>query len=142
MKKITDERLILQNLKNIRFAYMIQTAGIIGILGFDFITKGLEGMRENPLWLVFMITTVISLYLSMNISVDHEKSNKAPQKGLTISLLVAVMISSFVGFLVTLTDGYTINDGLVVGGILFLCSLVPVFYIYYLRTKKEDDVDE
>ncbi|MFS0880284.1 hypothetical protein [Metabacillus niabensis] len=142
MKKITDERLILQNLKNIRFAYMIQTAGIIGILGFDFITKGLEGMRENPLWLVFMITTVISLYLSMNISVDHEKSNKAPKKGLTISLLVAVMISSVVGFLVTLTDGYTINDGLVAGGILFLCSLVPVFYIYYLRTKQEDDYDE
>lgn len=142
MKKITDERLILQNLKNIRFAYMIQTAGIIGILGFDFITKGLEGMRENPLWLVFMITTVISLYLSMNISVDHEKSNKAPKKGLTISLLVAVMISSVVGFLVTLTDGYTINDGFVAGGILFLCSLVPVFYIYYLRTKQEDDYDE
>ena len=79
MKKIKDERLILKNLKNIRIAYIIQTVGILGILGYDLVTKGLDGMRENPLWLVFMITTVISAYLSMSISADHE-SNENPRK--------------------------------------------------------------
>lgn len=76
MKKIKDERLIMKNLQNIKVAYIIQTLGIIGILGYDLITKGLAGMRDNPLWYVFIITSIISAYLSMNISVDHENSKK------------------------------------------------------------------
>jgi hypothetical protein len=35
-------------------------------------------MQENPLWLLFMITTVISVYLSMSISADHESNEKSP----------------------------------------------------------------
>ena len=45
MKKITDERLILLNLKNIRIAFIIQTLGVLGILGYDAVKKGLE--RNN-----------------------------------------------------------------------------------------------
>lgn len=41
MNKLRDERLILQNLKNTRIAYIIQTLGILGILGYDAITTGL-----------------------------------------------------------------------------------------------------
>ena len=142
MKKITDERLILQNLKNIRIAYIIQTVGILGILGYDLVTKGLDGMRENPLWLVFMITTVISAYLSMSISADHESNKINPQKSLSISLVMFVLISAVVGFFVSFTDGFTIIDGVIMGGILFICGLIPIVYIYYLRTKRQDENSE
>ena len=37
-------------------------------------------MRKNPLWLVFMITTVISAYLSMSISADHESDTMSTRK--------------------------------------------------------------
>ncbi|KAB7672153.1 hypothetical protein [Bacillus sp. B1-b2] len=139
MKKITDERLVLQNLKNIRIAYIVQTVGILGILGYDLVTKGLDGMRENPLWLVFIITTVISAYLSMSISADHENNKVNPQKSLSISLVVLVLISTVVGFFVSLTDGFTITNGVIVGGILFICGLIPIVYIYNLRKKRQDD---
>ncbi|WML44579.1 hypothetical protein [Neobacillus sp. PS3-40] len=139
MKKIKDERLILKNLKNIRIAYIIQTVGILGILGYDLVTKGLDGMRENTLWLVFMITTVISSYLSMSISADHESNAKSPRKSLSISLFVLVIISAVVGLFVAFTDGFTLIDGVIMGGILFICGLVPVIYIYYLRTKRQDE---
>ena len=139
MKKITDERLVLQNLKNIRIAFIIQTIGILGILGYDVITKGLEGMRENPLWLVFIITSIISAYLSMSISSDHENSKINPQKRFSISLVVLILISTIVGYFVTLTDGFNIIDGVMIGGILFVCGLIPSVYIYYLRTKRQDD---
>jgi hypothetical protein len=143
MKKITDERLVLQNLKNIRIAYIIQTVGILGILGYDLVTKGLDGMRENPLWLVFMITTIISAYLSMCISADQESNKINPQKSLRISLVVLVSISTVVGFLVSFTDGYTAIDGGIMGGILFICGIVPIIYIYNLRTKQQDEnIDE
>ncbi|MFD1452764.1 hypothetical protein [Oceanobacillus sojae] len=73
MKKIKDERLKLKNLKDIRVLFLIQTIGIVvGILGYDFGTKGIDGMTDNPLWYVFMITAIVSAYLSIGISVDHE----------------------------------------------------------------------
>lgn len=139
MKKIRDERLILKNLQNIRIAYIIQTVGILGILGYDLVTKGLDGMRENPLWLVFIITTVISTYFSMSISADHEDNKKSPKKSLNISMIVLVVISTIVGFFVSITKGFTIIDGIIMGGILFICGLVPVIYMYYLRTKRQDE---
>ena len=80
MQKITDERLKLKNLKNIRVLFLVQTIGIIGILGYDLVTKGMNGMTANPLWYVLVLTGVVSAYLSMGISVDHESSNKSPEK--------------------------------------------------------------
>ncbi|TXC92753.1 hypothetical protein FS935_00670 [Metabacillus litoralis] len=142
MKKITDERLVLQNLNNIRIAYFIQTIGILGILGYDLATKGLDGMRENPLWFVFMITTVISVYLSMSITADHENNKNKPQRSLNISLIVLFLISTVIGFFVTRTDGFKIIDGVIMGGILFICGLIPIIYIYYLRKKRLDENNE
>ncbi|RKQ30008.1 hypothetical protein [Oceanobacillus halophilus] len=139
MKKIKDERLILINLKNIRFAYIIQTLGIIGILGYDLVTKGLNGMRENPLWIVFMVSIVVSAYLSMNVSVDHENNEKSSKKGLFISLVIVSLISVMIGILTSLSEGFTIINGIIIGGILFVCGLVPVLYIYYLRKKRQED---
>lgn len=142
MRKIQDERLILKNLKNIRIAYIIQTTGILAILGYDLMTKGLDGMTENPLWLVFMITTVISAFLSISISVDHEGIEKSSKKGLRISLLVLIAISTVVGFFTSITEGFSIIDGVIIGGILFICGLIPVIYVYYLRTKRQDNNSE
>lgn len=139
MQKIKDERLILQNLKNIRIAYIIQTVGILGILGYDLVTKGLDGMTDNPLWLVFMITTVISSYLSMSISADYENNEKSPKKSLIASLLILIMISTIIAVLVSISDGFVIMDGVLIGGILFVCGLAPVIYMYYLRKKRQDE---
>lgn len=139
MKKITDERLVLQNLKNTRFVFIIQTIGILGILGYDAATKGLDGMRENPLWLVFMITAIISAYLSMSISADHEINEVSPQKRFSTSLIVLILISTVGGFLVSLTDGFSIINGVTIGGILFICGLIPAGYIYHLRKKRQNE---
>lgn len=139
MKKIKDERLVQQNLNNIRVAYIIQTIGILGILGYDLVTKGFDGMRENPIWLVFMITTVISAYLSMNISVDHETKKGNPQKSMGISFVVLALISIVIGFLVSTSEGFAVINGIIIGGIIFICGLVPIIYIYRLRVKRQDD---
>lgn len=139
MQKITDERLKIQNLKNIRIAYIIQTTGILVILGYDLVTKGFDGMRENPLWLVFMITTVISAYLSMSISADHEKESINPQKSLTIGFIVLFFISIIVGLLVSITEGYNLFDGVIFGGIIMICGIIPIVYIYHLRKKRQDE---
>lgn len=117
---------------------IIQTIGIIGILGYDSVTKGLDGMRENPLWLVFMITAIVTAYLSMSISADHENNKVNPQKKFSVSLIVLILISTIIGSLVSLT-GFTIINGVIMGGILFICGLIPIVYIYNLRIKRQDE---
>ncbi|MCM2980891.1 hypothetical protein CHH62_15720 [Niallia circulans] len=142
MKKIKDERLIMKNLQNIKVAYIIQTLGIIGILGYDLITKGLVGMRDNPLWYVFIITSIISAYLSMNISVDHENSKKDSKKGLSLSITIVTLLSVLIGILIILSDRERILNGVLIGGVVFICGIIPVLYTYYLRNKKGRDLDD
>lgn len=40
----------------------------------------LDGMYENSLWMVFILTSVVSAYLSMSVNVEHEKDIKSPKK--------------------------------------------------------------
>jgi len=143
IKKIKDERLLLKNLKNIRIAYGVQTLGILGVLGYDLITKGIDGMTDNPVWYVFMITVIVSLYLSMSISVENHRTKTSPKIGLIISLSVLIAICLVVGVFVTLTDGFGVLNGVLIGGIFFICGLVPIIYIYHLRKKaSNEDTDE
>lgn len=139
MQKIKDERLQLKNLKNIRVVFIVQTLGILALLGYDLFTKGLDGMTDNPLWFVFMISVIVNAYLSMSISVDHEKTPKSPLKSLYVSLSIVGVLSVIVGMLVSFSEGQTIWNGLLIGGIIFISFLVPVLYIYKLRKDSWDE---
>ncbi|UXH46290.1 hypothetical protein N5C46_09675 [Rossellomorea vietnamensis] len=139
MKKIADERLKLQNLKNIRVLFLFQNAGIIGILAYDFITSGLDGMTDNPLWFLFIMTTIVSAYLSMSISVDHEEERQPPKKSLWIAVVVVTILSVILGIIASLPDGSDMTDGLIVGGVVFLCGLIPAIYVYTIREKRNDE---
>ncbi|AKG05685.1 MULTISPECIES: hypothetical protein [Salimicrobium] len=136
MQKINDERLKRKNLENTRILFIVQTAGIIGILGYDLVTKGMEGMTGNPLWFVLILTGIVSAYLSMSISVDHESDKKSPKKGFLTSIAVISVIAIGLGVAVTLTAD--LNTGILIGAIVFICFVVPYFYLYYLRKKQED----
>lgn len=139
MKKIVDERLMIKNLKNIRIVYLLQTLGIIGILAYDTMTKGLDSMLNNPLWLIFMITTAISAYLSISISVEYENVKKSPKRNLGFSIMILLLISTIIGFFVSKSSGYSLKDGVIFGGILFICGIFPIFYLFKLRKKQHDE---
>ncbi|REJ11022.1 hypothetical protein [Halobacillus trueperi] len=139
MKKIRDERLQLKNLKNIRVVYIVQTLGILAILGYDLTTKGLDGMTSNPVWIVFMVSVIVNAYLSMTISVDHEERQRSPVKRLYISLTVISVLSAIIGLFVSFSDGQKVWNGLIIGGIIFVSFLVPVLYIFKLR---KDNLEE
>ncbi len=141
MKKITDERLILRNLQNTRIAHVVQTIGILFILGYNFFQGGLEEMRGNPLWLVFMLTMVVYLYLTMSVSVEHEKKIKNPKKSFMISLIGLIIISVIVGYLVSISSSSDGMTGVLLGFILFICCFIPLYYIYRLRVKQKQDFE-
>lgn len=66
MKKIKDERLILQTLKNIRIVFLFQYIGVVGILGYIGLTEGMDQITKSPLWLLFISFSVQKdLYLKL-----------------------------------------------------------------------------
>lgn len=134
-----DERLLLRNLQIMRIAYAIQTLGIIGILLYDFILSGMNGMKQNPLWILFIVVSTILAFLSMDSSVEHETNDSSPLKGLLISLLVVTGISIVTGIFTSYSEGFTGVDGLLTGGLFLICGSVPFLFIYNLRKKKRDE---
>lgn len=54
MEKITDERLILRNLNNVKITYIIQTIGLLCILGYEFFKVDLMGCMKTQFgWYLF-----------------------------------------------------------------------------------------
>lgn len=141
MKKITDERLILRNLQNIRITYLVQTLAIILILGYELVQGGLDAMTDNPVWLVFMLSTVVNSYLSISISVENEREIKNPQKNFLISSIVLVIIVAAVMYLTSITPGFDWQDGGLIGAIIFICGFIPIYYVYRLRMKQKEEFD-
>lgn len=143
MKIIKDERLIVQNLRNIRIAFVFQTICILGILIFDGISKGISHITDNPLWLVFIGTSVLMGYLNLRISVDeyeaHNEKKQGPYyKNVVISFVVGVIFS----VITILTPEGTVRDAVIIGGIMFGCFLFSFTLVYYLRKKRYDEYDE
>lgn len=142
MKKITDERLVVRNLQHVRIAFIVQTLGILGILGYELIQGGLDQMRENPLWLVFMITSIIYAYLTMSTSVEHEKRIKNPRKSLKNSLIVLLVIGAALAYFVSITPDSNWGMGILIGGIIVICGAIPTIYIYRLRIKQLKEYED
>ncbi|RYG71510.1 hypothetical protein EU245_13935 [Lentibacillus lipolyticus] len=139
MSLTTDERLISKNLQKIRVAYAVQTLGVVAILGYDLIAEGMDGMKENPLWIVFIVSTTILAFLSMNISVDHESNKRSAKKGLMISLIALALISIIVGTFTSFSEGFTAIDGILTGVIFLIGGCIPFLFLFALRERKGDD---
>jgi len=132
-----DERLLWKNLQKIRIAYAVQLIGIWVILIYDLVTKGQE-ITESPLWFVFIMATLVLVFLSINISVDYnEKSKKSGKKEFIISLIIVAMICIAVGIVTSLSEG--LIYGILVGALFLLCGIIPFLFLYHLRKKSNDE---
>ncbi|HJV17831.1 MAG TPA: branched-chain amino acid ABC transporter substrate-binding protein [Bacillales bacterium] len=142
MKKEKDESLILQGLKNIRIAFLFQTLGILAILIYDGFTHGIMNVtRNNPLWLVFMATTIILGYLNMGISFDIEKMNgksTTRQMPFYAKILLALAIGTVI-FLIMIFSGSSINDSVITGIVISVSFIIAYSISHYLRKKRNDD---
>ena len=140
MKKIKDERLIIRNLKNIRVAFLVQSIGILAILVYDVFKEGLSEATKNPLWFVFIITVVVLSFLNINVSIDAYDDVENPIK--PWPYYRTVIITAIIGFVLGLLQqfyGGNIRNSIIVGGVVFICFLVPSSLLHYLRKKRSKD---
>ncbi|MFD4849853.1 branched-chain amino acid ABC transporter substrate-binding protein [Bacillus mycoides] len=144
MKKIKDERLILQMLKNIRIAFLFQSIGIIGILGYIGFTEGMDQITKSPLWLLFILTSIVLSYLQLSVSIDVEESKneikltpyyKIILRSLIVGIIMAIIYIIF-------SPERPLFEAILTGGILFICFLVSYSVSYFIKKRRLQDDDE
>ncbi|SHH73095.1 hypothetical protein [Virgibacillus chiguensis] len=142
IKKMQDERLKLRNLKHISMVFFIQTVGILAIIIYDGVTKGIDAALSSPVWFVFCISMVVLSLLNLSISIDtYENIMRRPGPYYRIVLL-AVCIGLLFGLAGKFLPGGSISGGLIVGSVGFICFLAVFSYGYYLKKKRYDEHKE
>ncbi|MGN7891610.1 branched-chain amino acid ABC transporter substrate-binding protein [Bacillus sp. 22475] len=144
MKKIKDERLILQTLKNIRIAFLFQSLGIIGILGYIGFTEGIDQITKSPLWLLFMLTSILLAYLQLSVSIDVEEGEKeiklTPYYKLVLrSLIVGIIITTIY---IIFSPERPLFEAILTGSVFFICFLVSYSFSYFIKKRRLQDDDE
>ncbi|MGX5465688.1 branched-chain amino acid ABC transporter substrate-binding protein [Bacillus toyonensis] len=144
MKKIKDERLILKTLKNIRIAFLFQSLGIIGILGYIGFTEGMDQITKSPLWLLFILTSIVLSYLQLSVSIDVEESEKDIKltpyyKIILRSLIVGTIIAIIY---IIFSPERPLFEALLTGSIFFICFLISYSVSYFIKKRRLQDNDE
>lgn len=140
IKKITDERLITRNLKNVRIVCYIQTLGIMGILVYEGITNGVNHVFGSPLWFLLIISCTVMGYLNLNIAVDNEESkDQNRQNPYWKKVLIALGVGIAISLLFIFASGNPVWSSAMIGAIFFICFLAPITYTHYLNNKRSDD---
>ncbi|MFA9559706.1 hypothetical protein ACERII_20560 [Evansella sp. AB-rgal1] len=145
IKKIQDERLKLENLKNIRTVFAIQTILLVSLWVYEAFIQG-KGATGTPLTYVVLIPSIISALLNMRVSVENEdkpKSARSLFNSLTniIILSIVVGIGSTLLLYVILGEG-SLMDSLIMGGVFSLCIYGAFSYGYYVKKRHDEEEEE
>ena len=137
VKKIKDERLILKTLKNIRIAFLFQSLGIIGILGYIGFTEGMDQITKSPLWLLFILTSIVLSYLQLSVSIDVEEGEKDIKltpyyKIILRSLIVGTIIAIIY---IIFSPERPLFEALLTGSIFFICFLISYSVSYFIKKR-------
>ncbi|WP_080345426.1 branched-chain amino acid ABC transporter substrate-binding protein [Bacillus wiedmannii] len=144
VKKIKDERLILKTLKNIRIAFLFQSLGIIGILGYIGFTEGMDQITKSPLWLLFILTSIVFSYLQLSVSIDVEEGEKDIKltpyyKIILRSLIVGTIIAIIY---IIFSPERPLFEAILTGSIFFICFLISYSISYFIKKRRLQDNDE
>ncbi|PEL64022.1 branched-chain amino acid ABC transporter substrate-binding protein [Bacillus wiedmannii] len=144
VKKIKDERLILKTLKNIRIAFLFQSLGIIGILGYIGFTEGMDQITKSPLWLLFILTSIVLSYLQLSVSIDVEEGEKDIKltpyyKIILRSLIVGTIIAIIY---IIFSPERPLFEAILTGSIFFICFLISYSISYFIKKHRLQDNDE
>ena len=144
VKKIKDERLILQTLKNIRIVFLFQYIGVVGILGYIGFTEGMDQITKSPLWLLFMLTSILLAYLQLSVSIDVEEGEKeiklTPYYKIVLRSLIVGIVMAII--YIIFSPERPLFEAILTGGILFICFLGSYSISYSIKKRRLQDDDE
>lgn len=131
MKKIsTDERLMLQKLKNYKLLFFIQTFLIIIFLIINLIKTQFDISKSKELLMIFLITIIFNSILEMSVSKDLSDNLKKNIKSVIWGLLLYT-VSAMAAILFFVKEINLIALGII------LASDLLIFIISYFVLSKD-----
>lgn len=131
MKKIsTDERLMLQKLKNYKLLFFIQTFLIIIFLIINLIKTQFDISKSKELLMIFLITIIFNSILEMSVSKDLSDNLKKNIKSVILGLLLYT-VSAMAAILFFVKEINLIALGII------LASDLLIFIISYFVLSKD-----
>ncbi|PEY32853.1 hypothetical protein CN354_20335 [Bacillus cereus] len=144
MRIVKDGRLMIEGLKHIRMAFVLQNLVILGMIFYRYVIKGVGYEGVSDLLMLFMVGIILVNFLNLKQSVEVYESGELVKRSYFLKLLLIPTISAIVimGINAIVTPNTPLKDTGIMGLIIFLCFLVPSLYVYNYRRKIRDEEDE
>ncbi|WP_410984609.1 hypothetical protein [Bacillus cereus] len=144
MRIVKDERLMVQGLKHIRMAFMLQNCIILSMIFYRYVIKGTGYEGVSDLLMLFMVGVISVNFLNLKQSVEVYESGEPEKRSYFFKLLLIpiILTGTIMGIQMIVTPDASILDAGIIGIVVFLCSLVPFLYVYYYRKSIRDEDDE
>ncbi|MEB4817768.1 branched-chain amino acid ABC transporter substrate-binding protein [Bacillus thuringiensis] len=125
-------------------AFLFQYIGVVGILGYIGPTEGIDQITKSPLWLLFMLTSILLAYLQLSVSIDVEEGEKEiklpPYYKLVLrSLLIGIIITII--YLI-FSPERPLFEAILTGSVFLICFLVSYSVSYFIKKRRLQDNDE
>ncbi|AZV68256.1 branched-chain amino acid ABC transporter substrate-binding protein [Bacillus cereus] len=125
-------------------AFLFQYIGVVGILGYIRFTEGIDQITKSPLWLLFMLTSILLAYLQLSVSIDVEEGEKeiklTPYYKLVLrSLLIGIIITII--YLIFIPER-PLFEAILTGSVFLICFLVSYSVSYFIKKRRLQDNDE
>ncbi|AFQ18789.1 branched-chain amino acid ABC transporter substrate-binding protein [Bacillus thuringiensis] len=125
-------------------AFLFQYIGVVGILGYIGFTEGIDQITKSPLWLLFMLTSILLAYLQLSVSIDVEEGEKeiklTPYYKLVLrSLLIGIIITII--YLIFIPER-PLFEAILTGSVFLICFLVSYSVSYFIKKRRLQDNDE
>lgn len=101
MKKIEDERLKIELLKDFKFAFIIENTFIIIVLTYSFFKNSWDTLNfQNPLLVSFMIGSISLSILAQKATAAIEDKPKISKSKLLFYFMLEILVFSFLFILI------------------------------------------
>ncbi|PEC20287.1 hypothetical protein [Bacillus cereus] len=142
MKIVKDERLMIEGLKHIRLAFILQNIVILGIVFYRYVLQGAGYESVSDLLMVFMGGIVVINFLNLKNSVEvYEHTGGVSRRYFMKLLLVPVaFVIGMLAICIIATPDISIKEISITGLIMFVCFLIPSLFAYmYMKKIRSED---
>ncbi|MGH0944226.1 hypothetical protein ACQVTS_23800 [Bacillus mycoides] len=132
MKIVKDERLMVEGLKHIRMAFILQNVMILGIVFYRYVVQGAGYESVSHLLMIFIGGIVVINFLNLKHSVEVYEHTGGVSRSYFMKLLL-IPVGIVIGLLaicIIVTPGISIKEISITGLIMFVCFLIPSLFIY------------
>lgn len=144
VKIVKDERLMIEGLKHIRLAFILQNVVILGIVFYRYVLQGAGYESVSDLLMVFMGGIIVINFLNLKNSVEvYEHTGGVSLSYFMKLLLIPVgIVIGLLAICIIVTPDISIKEIGITGVIMFVCFLIPslFIYIYMKKIKSENEI--